>query len=159
MEASAHWEAAARRALATNSLREAVIMADKALVFAEDKPTAFARALLLEQAYSRLDARSSERDSAIRAMSENVFDEASEVRTLGARARYDDACASGHDVEKRLIEVRDRARALDLVDEEANSAATLALRHAYAGALADAEREAAHLLALADTADRIRRRA
>ncbi len=84
---------------ATNSLREAVTMADRALTFAVDKPTAFARAVLLDEAYSRLDARASERDSAIRAMGENVFDEASELRTLGARARYDDACASGTDIE------------------------------------------------------------
>jgi tetratricopeptide (TPR) repeat protein len=150
IEAANHWEAAARRALATNSLRDAVVMADKALVFAEGRPTAFARALLLEQAYSRLDARSSERDSAIRAMAENVFDEASELRTMGARARYDDASASGMDIEERLTEVRDRAKALDLVDEEASCTATLAMRHAYAGQLADAEREATHLIELSD---------
>src|SRR5262249_52444221 len=97
--AAAHWETAARRALATNSLRDALAMADRALVFAEDKPTAFARAVLLDEVHSRLDARASERESAIRAMSENVFDEASELRTFGARARYDDACGSGIDIE------------------------------------------------------------
>ena len=42
-----------------------------------------------------LDARSGERDTAIRAMRENVFDQASELRTDGAAARYDDARASG----------------------------------------------------------------
>ncbi|APR78087.1 serine/threonine protein kinase [Minicystis rosea] len=150
-EAADHWENAARRALATNSLREAVTMADRALTFAEQRPVAFARAVLLDEAYSRLDARASERDSAIRAMSENVFDEASELRTMGARARYDDACASGSpDIEDRLIHVRDRARALDLVDEEARCSATLAQRHAFAGALVGAEREAAALLDLAE---------
>jgi len=149
-EAADHWEAAARRALATNSLREAVTMADRALTFAVDKPVAFARAVLLDEAYSRLDARASERDSAIRAMSENVTDEASELKTLGARARYDDACASGSDIEDRLTRVRERARALDLVDEEARCSATLAHRYAFGGGLAQAEREAVHLLDLAD---------
>jgi tetratricopeptide (TPR) repeat protein len=149
-EAADHWEAAARRALATNSLREAVSMADRSLTFAVDRPVAFARAVLLDEAYSRLDARASERDSAIRAMSENIFDEASELKTLGARARYDDACASGTDIEERLTKVRERARALDLVDEEARCSATLAHRYAFAGCLAQAEREASHLLDLAD---------
>jgi serine/threonine protein kinase len=149
-EAASHWEAAARRALATNSLREAVNMADRALTFAVDKPEAFARAVLLDEAYSRLDARASERDSAIRAMSDNVFDESSELKTLGARARYDDACASGSDIEDRLTRVRDRARALDLVDEEARCSATLAHRYAFAGGLAQAERESMHLLDLAE---------
>jgi eukaryotic-like serine/threonine-protein kinase len=149
-EAAVYWADAARRALATNSLREAVIMADRALVFASDKPTAFVRAVLLEDAYSRLDARASERDTAIRAMKENVFDESSELRTLGARARYDDACASGSEIEERLTSVRDRAKALDLVDEEAKCSATLAHRLAFAGELGNAEREASHLLHLAE---------
>jgi serine/threonine protein kinase/tetratricopeptide (TPR) repeat protein len=149
-EAADHWEAAARRALATNSLREAVAMADRSLTFAVDKPVAFARAVVLDEAYSRLDARASERDSAIRAMSDNVFDEASELKTMGARARYDDACASGSDIEERLTKVRERARALDLVDEEARCSATLAHRFAFAGSLAQAEREAGHLLDLAE---------
>ena len=149
-EAADHWETAARRALATNSLREAVSMADRALTFAEGKPTAFARAVLLDEAQSRLDARASERDTAIRAMSENVFDEASELKTAGARARYDDACASGSDIEERLAKVRERARELDLVDEEARCSAALAHRHAFAGDLGKAEREAAHLIDLAE---------
>jgi tetratricopeptide (TPR) repeat protein len=54
------------------------------------------------------------------------------------------------DIEERLTEVRDRAKALDLVDEEASCTATLAMRHAYAGQLADAEREATHLIELSD---------
>ena len=149
-EAAVRWEAAARRALVANALRDAVAMADRALVFAPDKPTAFCRAVLLDEAYQRLDARSSERDTAIRAMSENVFDEASELRTLGARARYDHACGSGIDLEGRLTAVRDRARALCLVDEEAQCSATLAHFHAFAGQLPMAEQEAAHLLDLAE---------
>lgn len=150
-EAADFWEGAARRALATNSLRDAVTMADRALTFAEQRPVAFARALLLDEAYCRLDARASERDSAIRAMSDNVFDEASQLKTEGARARYDDACASGSpDIEERLTHVRERARALDLVEEEARCTATLAQRHAFAGELGKAEREAARLLDLAE---------
>jgi serine/threonine protein kinase/tetratricopeptide (TPR) repeat protein len=148
--AAEHWEAAARRALATNSLADAVSMADRALVFASDKPTAFARAMLLDEAYSRLDPRSADRDSAIRAMGENVFDEASEVRTEGARVRYDHALASGTAIEERLVMVRERARALVLVDEEARCSATLADRYAFAGQFPLAEREAAHLLDLAE---------
>ncbi|NUO52707.1 MAG: protein kinase, partial [Polyangiaceae bacterium] len=43
-DAAHHWEAAARRALATNSLADAATMSERALAFADDKPTAFARA-------------------------------------------------------------------------------------------------------------------
>ncbi len=149
-EAAHHWEVAARRALATNALREAVTMADRALTFANDKPTAFRRALLLDEAYSRLDARSSERDSAIRAMADNVFDEASEARTQGARARYDDARGSGTYIEQTLVDVREKACTLNLVDEEARCTATLAHRYAFAGQLPMAESEATHLLYLAE---------
>jgi tetratricopeptide (TPR) repeat protein len=149
-QAAFYWEAAARRALATNSLSDAVTMADRALTFALERPVAFARAVLLEEAYSRLDARSAERESAILAMDDNVTDEASRVRTMGARARYDDARASGTDIEGRLTEVRERAVKLDLVDEEARCSATLAHRYAFAGQLPAAEREAAHLLDLSE---------
>jgi serine/threonine protein kinase/tetratricopeptide (TPR) repeat protein len=149
-EAAHHWEAAARRALATNSLDDAVAMADRALVFADDRPTAFARAMLLDEAYSRLDGRSSERESAIRSMHENIFDEASEIRALGASARYDDARASGLDIEQRLMEARDRAARLDLAEEEARCSATLAHRYAFAGQLVMAESEATLLLDLAE---------
>ena len=65
-EAASYWEDAARRALATNSLADAATMAERALAFAEEKQVAFARAIVLEEAHARLDARSSERDSAIR---------------------------------------------------------------------------------------------
>jgi serine/threonine protein kinase len=149
-EAARHWEAAARRALATNSLADAAAMSERALAFADDKPTAFARAALLEEAQARLDARGSERDTAIQAMQENTFDEASELRTEGAAARYDDARAQGVDIERRLREVRDRARDLGLVDEAARCSAALAQRLAFAGDLAAAEKEAAGLLDLAE---------
>jgi serine/threonine protein kinase/tetratricopeptide (TPR) repeat protein len=149
-EAADYWEIAARRALATDSLKDSVAMADRALTFASDGPVAFARAALLDEAHSRLDARASERQSAIATMSDNVFDEASELRTMGARARYDHARAQGLDVDARLLEVRQRARDLDLVEEEARCSATLAQRYAFAGQLVMAEREAEHLLGLAD---------
>ncbi|EYF07432.1 serine/threonine-protein kinase [Chondromyces apiculatus] len=149
-EASVHWESAARRALTTNALRDAAMMAERAYVFATDKVSAFGRAVLLEQAHSRLDARSSEREAGIRAMSENVYDEASELLTLGARARYDQACGVGGDLEARLTSVRDRSRALGLLDEEAQCTASLAHSRAFAGQLQLAEQEAARLLELSE---------
>ena len=151
VEAADCWEAAARRALATNSLNDAVRMADRALVFAEDPRTSFARAALLDEAYSRLDARASERESAVRSMAENVYDEASRLRAMGAQARFDDARAiDAQDVEERLMLVRDQAAALDHVEEEARCSATLAQRRAFAGQLGLAESDAAHLLDLAN---------
>ncbi len=149
-DAARYWEAAARRALATNSLADAASMSERALAFANDKPTAFARAAVFEEAQARLDARGSERDTAIQAMQENTFDEASELRTEGATARYDDARAQGANIEGRLRDVRDRARALGLVDEAARCSAALAQRLAFAGDLGAAEAEAADLLKLAE---------
>jgi tetratricopeptide (TPR) repeat protein len=150
-DAAHHWESAARRALATNSLADAVRMSERALAFTDDKPTAFARAVILEEAHARLDARSGERDTAIRAMRENVYDEASELRTDGAAARYDDARASGVGIETRLIEVRDKATAIGLIEEAARCSATLAQRHAFGGDFARAEQEAAGLLELTES--------
>ncbi|MCC6528021.1 MAG: protein kinase [Polyangiaceae bacterium] len=147
--AADYWEVAARRALATNALSHAVTMADRALTFAEGREVAFGRATLLDEVYSRLDERSSERSVAIEAMADNAYDEASELRTMGARARYDDARSMGTDVEERLLAVRRRAAALGLLDEEARCSATLATRYAYAGDFAKAELEAEHLLDLA----------
>src|SRR5206468_6193030 len=80
-----HLEKAARRALAANALAEAVKLSEKSLAFAEDKETQFARAQLLDEAWNRLDARAGERDTAVRAMQDAVYDEASEVRAAGAR--------------------------------------------------------------------------
>ena len=147
--AADQWEVAARRALATNALTDAVMMADRALTFAEAREVAFSRAYLLDEVYSRLDERSSERLVAIEAMADNAYDEASELRTVGARARYDHARSVGHDVEERLLDVRRRAAALGLLDEEARCSATLATRYAYAGDFTKAELEAEHLLELA----------
>jgi tetratricopeptide (TPR) repeat protein len=147
--AARYWELAARRALAAHALADAARMADRALTFAEDDPTAFARASLLDEVYSLLDERASERLDAIEAMASHAHDEASEVRTMGARARYDHARSAGDDVEERLIEVVERATSLGMLDEAARCQATVATRWAYAGDLAQAEKGAAHLLALA----------
>jgi tetratricopeptide (TPR) repeat protein len=149
-KAANHWETAAKRALATNSLQDAVKMADRALVFATDKPIAFGRAVLLDEAHSRLDARSYQRNEAIQAMAENVFDEESEIRSQGARVRYDYALGTGIHIEERLIEIRDRASGIGLVEEMARCSAALANLYAYAGQLALAERETRVLLDLTD---------
>ncbi|MEB2312749.1 MAG: protein kinase [Sorangiineae bacterium] len=146
--AAEYWTRAAQRALATNALGDALTMADRALAFAEDKPTGFVRACYLDEAWSRLDPRASERETAIRALEENVHDEASAVRARGSRARYDDARGTGEGIDERLAEVRDEAAALGLRDEEARCSAALAARLAFAGSFAEAEQEAARLLAL-----------
>ncbi len=148
--AAEHWARAAQRALATNALTDALTMADRALAFAEDKPTGFVRACYLDEAWSRLDPRASERETAIRALEENVHDQASAVRARGSRARYDDARGTGDDIDQRLAEVRDEAAALGLRDEEARCSAVLAARLAFAGKFAEAESEASRLLELTE---------
>jgi hypothetical protein len=142
-------EKAARRALAAHALAESVALAEKALAFAEDKPTQFARAQLLDEAWSRLDARAAERDTAVRAMQEAVYDRASEVRAAGARVRYQDACGGGADTSAKIDEVRQAAQAAKLPDEEARCAAALAARYAYGGELDAAQTVADGLLKLA----------
>jgi hypothetical protein len=146
--AADYHEKAARRALAAHALPEAMAFAEKALAFADDKPTQFVRAQLLDEAYSRLDARASERDSAVRAMEEAVFDEASGVRARGARVRYEDACGGDAETSARLDDVRRAAQAAKLPDEEARTAAALASRYAYGGQLDRAEEVADALLTL-----------
>jgi len=151
-EAAAYWEKAARRALSANALSEAVRMADAALSHAEGKAATFSRALLLDEAWTRLDPRAADRETAVAALQESVFDEASRVRAQGARARYDNARGRGtSDIVERLSQARARAKALGLADEEARSTATLASRHAFAGNLESAEREADCLLEIAET--------
>jgi serine/threonine protein kinase len=146
--AAGYVEKAARRSLAANALSEAVSLAEKALAFAEDKPTQFARAQLLDEAWNRLDARAAERDTAVRAMEESVYDAASGVRARGARVRYEDASGGGPETSARLDEVRAAAQAAQLPDEEARCAAALAARYAYAGELDAAEKVAGLLLSL-----------
>lgn len=147
--ASSYIEKAARRALAANALSEAVQLAEKSLAFAEDNPTQFTRASLLDEAWNRLDARAGERDTAVRAMQDAVYDEASEVRAMGARVRYEDACGGGPDTSASLEDVIRRAKASGLFDEEARSAAALASRYAFAGELDKAADWADALLELA----------
>ncbi len=149
-QAGAHWERAARRALAADALGDAVAMGERALAFAVDGESSFARALVLDEAYARLDARSPERETSVRALAESAYDEASRVRAEGAHARYDDSRGAGAQIFERLADVRRRAAELDLVDEEARSGAALAARYAFAGSLVDAEREASSLLALGE---------
>ena len=147
-EAAVHWERAARHALATNALADAVRMADATLVWADDAATIFRRALLLDDAWTRLDARAAERDTAVRALERAVHDDASDVRACGARARYDDARGAGDRIEERLSSVRERAAGLGLVDEEARCVAALASRYAFGGAWEKAEQASERLLEL-----------
>jgi tetratricopeptide (TPR) repeat protein len=147
-EAAVYLERAARRALAAHALADAVSMAEKALVFAEDRPTTFARAQLLDEAWSRLDARAGERDSAVRAMEESVHDTASELRARGARLRYEDACGGDQETSAKLDQVRKEANAAGLTDEEARCAAALAARYAFGGELDKAAEVADHLLTI-----------
>ncbi|HWP08255.1 MAG TPA: AAA family ATPase, partial [Polyangiaceae bacterium] len=147
--AADHWSRAAQRALAANALKDALSMAERSLAFAEDPLRAFQRASYLDEAWSRLDPRSGERESAVDSMEINVFDEASSVRARGARARYDDARGSGDNISQRLAEARDEAARLELLDEEARCSAVLAARLAFAGQFKEAEAEARRLLGLA----------
>ena len=147
-EAAGYLEKAARRSLAAHALGDAVAMSEKALDFSDDKPTQFARALILEEAWNRLDARAGERGSAVRAMEDSVYDDASEVRARGARARYEDAAGGGAETSARLDEVRAAAANAGLFDEEARCAAALASRRAFAGELDLAADAAEELLSL-----------
>jgi tetratricopeptide (TPR) repeat protein len=148
-EAAAHLEKAAKRALAAHALTDAVAMAEKALAFAEDKPAQFARAQILDEAWSRLDARAGERGSAVRAMEDAVYDDASDVRARGARVRYEDACGGDNETSARLNQVRKAAQKAGANDEEARVAAALASRYAFGGELDQAAEVAEQLLLLA----------
>ena len=150
-EAANYLEKAARRALAASALGEAVRLAEKALDIAIDTPTQFARAQLLDEAWVRLDARASERETAVRAMQDAVYDEPSAVRAMGARVRYENACGGGPETSAGLEEVIRRAKAAGLFDEEARSAADLAARYAFAGELDKAAEWADSLLELSRT--------
>jgi tetratricopeptide (TPR) repeat protein len=148
VQAANYLEKAAKRALAASATSEAVRLAEKALDFAEDKPTQFARAMLLDEAWCRLDARAGERETAVRAMQDAVYDEPSAVRSMGARVRYENACGGGPETSSGLEEVIRRAKAAGLFDEEARSAADLAARYGFAGELDKAADWADSLLEL-----------
>ncbi len=147
-EAAGYLEKAARRALAANALSQALSLAERSLAFAEDKPTQFSRAQILDEAWNRLDARAGDRDTAVRAMEEAVHDSASQVRANGARVRYEDACGGGPETSARLDQVRLEAKAAGLADEEARCAAALATRYAFEGELDRAAETAEHLLSI-----------
>ena len=147
--AAEYLEKAARRALAANSLAQAVEMAERALAFAEDKPSQFARALVLDEAWNRLDARAAERVTAIRALADAVYDHASLIRANGAQLRYEDACGGERETAARLDEVRRMAKEAGLIDEEARCAAALASRYAFTGEVDQAAQVAEELLDLA----------
>ncbi len=150
VKAGVYLERAARHALGANALAQAVELADKALAFAEDQKDIFARALILDEAWNRLDARASERESAIRAMRDSVYDTLTGIRARSARARYEDAKGGGPDTAEELDAVRQAARAAHLVDEEARAAAALAERCAFAGSLDRAEAVCSELLEIAE---------
>jgi tetratricopeptide (TPR) repeat protein len=147
--AAHYWARAAERALATNALSDALTMAERALAFAETPEEGFQRASTLDEAFSRLDPRASDRETAVGALEDNVYDEASAVLARGARARYDDARGSGTDISERLAATRDDAAALGLRAEEARCSAALAARVAFAGDFGAAQGEARRLLHLA----------
>jgi hypothetical protein len=151
--AAEYWAQAAQRALATNALTDAVTMAERALTYAENQQQGFQRASRLDEAWSRLDPRASDRETAILALAEQVHDEATAVRARGARARYDDARGSGEQISERLARIRDQAAELGLHEEEARCSAVLASRLAYAGNLEGANAEAARLLDSAERRD------
>ncbi|MFO0675364.1 MAG: protein kinase [Polyangiaceae bacterium] len=149
VHAANYTEKAARRALLANALPQAVSLAEKSLAFAEAKPAQFSRALLLDEAWHRLDARAADRESAVFAMEEAVYDATSEVRARCARIRYEDATGGGPDTNARAEEVRMAAQAAGLAEEEARIAAVLAARYAFAGDLDRAKRVSDDLLATA----------
>ncbi len=148
-EAAVYLERAARRALATNAHADAARYAERALAFAEDKPTQFSRALLLDEAHVRLDPRAADRETAIESLEDAVFDPASAVRARGAKLRYEDAKGGGPETLAGLEETRKAAQQLGLFDEEARCSAVLAARCAYAGELDRAADVAEELLDIA----------
>jgi tetratricopeptide (TPR) repeat protein len=149
--AALHWAIAAERALGANALLAAQQMAERSLTFSENHQVSFQRARLLDEIWQRLDARASDRETAICAMEQTVHSPESAVYAEGARARYDAVRGQGVDIEERLAQVRGRAGELRLYDEEARVCAELASRHAFAGRFAEAQKEAARLLSLAES--------
>jgi hypothetical protein len=148
-EAARHLERAARRALAANLLRQAVDYAEKALAHAATREEAFSAALVLDDAWARLDARAADRHTAVQALLDNAHDEPSRLRARSSRARYADATGGGESVVGELEALRRESEELGLIDEEVRLAAALATRHAFSGNYDDAERVAGHLLSAA----------
>lgn len=147
--AAEYMDRAARRALAASALSQAVSFAEKALAFAEDPKTSFSRAQVLEEAWSRLDARAGERESAVRSMEESARDDESRTMAQGARLRFEDAAGGKPSTTEGLLRVCKEASRLGLTEEEARCLATLAARLAFAGETERAEEVAKSLLELA----------
>ncbi|HSC88244.1 MAG TPA: serine/threonine-protein kinase PknK, partial [Polyangiaceae bacterium] len=148
--ACVHWLRAAERALATHALGDALSMAERALAYAEPGPAGFQSARILDEAWSRLDPRAADRETAITALDDFAYDEPSRVVADGARARYDDARGRGGDIDRRLAETLTAAASLGMGEELARCSATLAARAAFAGDFEVAEAEAQRLLELAN---------
>jgi eukaryotic-like serine/threonine-protein kinase len=148
-QSAPHLENAAKRALAINALQQAVDLAERALAFADDKPSAFARAQILDEAWSRLDARAAEREAAVGALEDNVTDAGSAARAMGARARFEDAGGGTEHTTAKLEQVYAQSCTLHAYDEQARTGAALAARLAFAGELDRAETVCSELLAMA----------
>jgi eukaryotic-like serine/threonine-protein kinase len=141
-----YWEQASRRALSANALRDALWMAEKALAFAQNVEDTFRRASLLDEAWSRLDPRAAERETAVRALEMNTFDELSRVRARGARARYEDARGSAVNVLFDLTSAAAEAERLGDYGEVDKTLAIVAARAAFALELDLAESKVKALL-------------
>lgn len=145
-KAARYWELASRRALSANALRDALWMAERALAFAESQTETFRRASLLDEAWSRLDPRAAERESAIRSMELSAATSIEHLRASGARARYEDTRGGGVDVRRRLEAAETQAEALGDWSELDRIRAAIAARAAFAGELEIAERKVRELL-------------
>jgi eukaryotic-like serine/threonine-protein kinase len=150
-QGAAYWALAARRALHANALKDALMMAERALTFSTRHEETFSRAQLLDAVWVRLDARASDRETAVAAMEAHVTTPASRIYAMGARARYDAVRGQGYNVSQRLAQARQQAETLGLFDEVARCGAELAARSAFAGEHQAARQEAQRLLDLAQT--------
>lgn len=150
-KAAAFWELASRRALSANALRDALWMAERSLAFAETQPEIFRRACLLDEAWSRLDPRAAERESAVRTMEQSALTAVEHVRSSGARARYEDTRGGGVEVRRRLEAAETEAAALGDWSELDRIRAAIAARAAFAGELEIAERKVRELLDTSQT--------
>ncbi|OQX69410.1 MAG: hypothetical protein B6A08_04850 [Sorangiineae bacterium NIC37A_2] len=145
-KAASYWELASKRALSANALRDALWMAERALAFSENRAETFRRAGLLDEAWSRLDPRAAERESAVKAMEQSADTPIDVLRARGARARYEDARGGGPEVGKQLEAVEADAEALADWTELDRIRAAIAARAAFAGDLGLAERKVKELL-------------
>ena len=146
VSAARYWHAAARRALAANSLNDALSLAERALAHAQTQDEGFARAATLDEIWSRLDPRAADRENALSALEEYAYNDATRLRARGSRARFDAARGGGDEVTAQLIEIRDEAEQAQVSEEFRRCTAELATRLAFAGEFERAEKEAKRLL-------------